>query len=427
MTLNVNLEFKWCDYFLRWNTSEHACFRQNHSEIFFNAYEIWTPDIIVINGPALIQKESKLEYPVSVLCTGVVRWSYKEKLVSFCEINPLNFPFDHQYCSFVLQSSIYDSSQLKLRSLYNFVRLYGYIKTEWEIAHLRIKEIDLYNPNHKRWFSTLQIDIELVRLSRFYILKFILPSCIISSLAVFSFCLPTDSGERITLTVAVSLSLTIYLQLISKYVPKGERSICTLTLYTNAIFLLVVLSCIFNTFTVFIYWHGQYSYRQQNPQHRKNVWSSVHKSLTKLNKQRCLLLKKRQNIQENVSKSTHIDEAIELLHHMKHFRQSLTNIFVRRNPVVMTASLSLSSCDFRRPLFYSEPGIRQSVKRISIVVDRMLFITYLISLPLSILFLYKSAHQAHLTSLAKTNSTNQLLDLRKSSIDPKPLFCGCDN
>ncbi|CAF1281097.1 unnamed protein product [Rotaria sordida] len=423
ITLNVKFEFKWCDELLQWNISEQTCVEQNRSEMFFTAHEIWTPDIIAINGPGPLNRESKFQYPILVVCTGLAEWSYQEKLVSFCEIDVLNFPFDRQYCSILLQSTIYDSSQLKLRSLYNVVHLYNYINTEWEISHTTIKEIDLYNANHERTFSTLKIDMELVRFSRFYVLKIILPFSIISSLAAFSFCLPTDSGEKVALTISILLSLIIYLQLISTYVPKTERGLCTLTLYSNVIFVLVFLSCIFNICTMFIYYHQQYSHRLKIAKRKKSILFTVHKSLIELNKQRCIFLRKRQNIHKNLPENTNIN-AIELLHDIQYFRQSLTNMFTRRNSII-TATTALSSFDFRHPLFYPKSQAERSAKKIAILIDRILFIIYLISIPLSVLILFQSANRSRLASLAKTNSTNQLLNIPKSSITPISLFRGC--
>lgn len=429
ITLNVNFELKWCDEYLKWNTSEQIRVKGNRSEMFFTAEKLWTPDILAVNGPGSLKKDLKLQYPILAICktSCIIRWSYQEKLISFCEIDVLNFPFDRQYCSILLQSTIYDSSQVKLRSLYNVVRLYNYINTEWQISHATIRELDLYNPNHQRNFSTLQIDIELIRFSRFYIIKIIAPFGIISSLTIFSFCLPTDSGEKVALTVSVLLSLVIYLQLISNYVPKTERGLCALTLYSNVVFFLVFLSCIFNTFTVFIYYHEQYSYRNQLPKRKKSILFTVHKSLMELNKQRWAFLRKRRNIQEHLPEQTDID-AIELLHDIRYFRQSLMNMFIRRNSIITTTtSLSLSSFDFRHPFFYPKSEAKQSVKQIAIIVDRILFIIYLILMPLSLLLLFKSVNQSRLASLIKTNRTNQLLDLRKSSVDPIPLFRGCPN
>ena len=421
ITLNVNFELKWCDDLLQWNTSEQTCIKSNRSKIFFSANEIWTPDILAINGPAPEKKELKYLYPILVYCTGNVRWSYQEKLVAFCEVDVQNFPFDRQHCTILLQSTIYDSSQFKLHSLYNVVRLYNYINTEWEISHATIKEIDLYNIYYRQNFSTLKIQLELIRFSRFHILKLIVPFCIISSLAVFSFCLPTDSGEKIALTVSILLSLSIYLQIISENVPKSERGLCTLTLYSNVVFLIVFLSCIFNTFTIFIYYHEKYS-EQKPVRRRKNILTSVHKSLIKLNKQRWTFLKKRQNIQQNLPEETDID-AIELLHDIRFFRQSLTNTFVRRNSIIPLTSLS--SFDYRHPLFYPEKKVKRSVKQLAIIMDQILFIIYLVLMPLSILLLIRTTNQSRLASLARTNTTNQLLDLRKTSVDPIAIFRGC--
>lgn len=406
ITLNVNFELTWCDDILIWNTSEQLCFnRRNRSEIFFNPHEIWTPDIVAINGPGKPEHIVKYRYPVLVICTGNVRWSYQDKLVSFCEIDIQNFPFDRQSCSFLLQSTIYDSSQLKLRSLYNVVRLYNFIHTEWQIIHATIEEINLFNPQHARNFSTIKISIELERFSRFYVLKIIIPFSIISSLALFSFCLPTDSGEKVALTVSVLLSLTIYLQVISNHVPKTERGFCILTLYSNVIFLFVFFSCIFNIFTVFIYYHELYSLRNRMPKRQeKPILFNVHQSLLELNKQRWTFLRKRQNIEENLPEETGIN-AIELLYDIRYVRELLTKVLLRD-----------SSTDFHHYLLYSQ----QSFKQMAILIDRILFFIYLISMPLSIIILFKFNHPSR-TSSAK----NQLLDLRKAAVDPLPLYRQC--
>jgi hypothetical protein len=304
--------------------------------------------------------------------------------------------------------------------------LYNYINTEWQISHATIKEIDLYNPYHQQDFSTLQIDIELIRFSRYYVLKIIVPFFIISFLAVFSFCLPTDTGERIALSVSVLLSLTFYLHLISEEVPKTERGICTLTLYSNGIFFLAFLSCVFNISTVFIYYHEQYTQRNEVPKRKRSILLNVHQSLIELNKKRWAFLRKRKNIREHLPEQTDID-AVELLHDIRYFRQSLMNMFIRRNSVITTSSLTLSSFDFRHPLFYPKSEAKRSVKKIAILIDRILFIIHLISMPLSMLLLYRSTNQSRLASLARTNNTNQLFDLRKATSDPILLFRGCPN
>jgi hypothetical protein len=406
MTLNANFEFTWCDDLLRWNTSEQVCLgRRNRSEFFFFTHEIWTPDIVAINGPGKPEKQAKYQYPVLVICTGSVRWSYQDKLVSFCEMDVRNFPFDRQHCSILLQSSIYDSSQLKLRSLYNVVRLYKFINTEWELIHATIEEIDLYNPYRECNFSTIKIDIELVRLSRYYILKIIIPFSIISSLALFSFCLPTDSGEKVALTISVLLSLAIYLQIISEYVPKTERGFCILTLYSYIIFCFVFLSCIFNIFTIFIYYHEQYSLRNKLPKRReKPALLTISQSLLELNKQRRTFLKRRRNIEEHLPEQTNID-AIEILHDIGYIRQVLTNLLLRQN-----------SPDIRHQILYS----KRSVKQIAVLFDRFLFFIYLFLMPLSIIILFTINNQSRLSSIP-----NQLLDLRKATNDPLPRYRGC--
>ncbi|UJR08833.1 hypothetical protein I4U23_013087 [Adineta vaga] len=405
--LNANFELKWCDDLLHWNSSDQPCVgRRNRTEIFFTPHEIWTPDIVAINGPGkVVEKDPKYYYPVLVVCTGHVKWSYQDKLVSFCEVDVRNFPFDRQYCSIHLQSTIFDTSQLKIRTLYKVIRLYNLIKTEWEITHATIQEVDLYNPHYQRNFSTIKIDFELERFSRLYVLKIILPFSIISSLALFSFCLPTDSGEKVALTVSVLLSLSIYLQTISDYVPKSESGFSILTLYSNIIFSFVFLSCIFNIFTIFIYYHEQYSMKHRKPKgEQKSSLTTMHESLFELNKQRWTFLRKRRNLQEKLPEKTNLD-GLRILYDIRYIRQVLMNFPHRQDPI-----------DIRYNLFHS----KRSLKQIAILIDRILFFIYLISMPLSMIVLFRANQQSRLPS-----STNQILDLRKSATDPMPIYRGC--
>ncbi|CAF1409388.1 unnamed protein product [Rotaria magnacalcarata] len=408
ITLNVNMELRWCDEFLQWNTSEQLCITgRNRSEIFFTGNEIWTPDIVAINGPGKNDRGSKYQYPALVICTGIVRWSYQDKLVSYCKINVKNFPFDRQYCSILLQSTIYDSSELKLRSLYTVIQLYNLINTEWKILHLTIEEIDLYNPHYSRYFSTIKIDIELERHSRFYVLKIMIPFSVISILGLFSFCLPTDSGEKIALTVSVLLSLTIYLQLISDYVPKSERGLSLLTLYSNTIFSFVFLSCVFNICTIFIYYQEQFIIRNKMSKRKKNTFLlNLHKSLSNLNQQRWLSLQECGNVQECLSEGNNVN-AIEILSDIRHIRELLMNLFVREN-----------STDFYQ---YVSSSSKRSVKQLAVLVDQILFFICLILMPLSMVLLFTVNNK----SLASSTATNQLLDFRKTAVDPKPVFRGC--
>ena len=407
ITLNVNFEMSWCDDLLKWNTTDQTCLRgRNRTQIFFTADEIWTPDIVASNGPGKTWKRSKSLYPILAICTGYVKWSYQDKVVSFCKIIVTYFPFDRQYCSIDLQSTIYDSSEFKLRTLYNVVRLYKFITTEWEISHATIEEIDLYNPHYARNFSTIRINIELERRSRFYVIKIICPFSIIAILALFSFCLPTDSGEKIAMCISILLSLTIYIQIISDYVPKTERGICALTLYSNLIFLLVFLSCVFNISTVFIYYHEIYTIRNRIPQrHDQQLLIDVHQSLIELNKQRWTFLRRRLNLQQHLPEQTDID-ATKILYDIRYIRELLANLHQRQQPNHILIQF-LSS--------------HRSFKQLSLLIDRILFFIYLLSIPLCFLILYIYNNPSRLPS-----STNQLRDLRQTeAVDPLPLIRGC--
>lgn len=406
MNLVVNVDLKWCDDMLKWNISEQPCFnRRNRSEIFFRALEVWTPDIITANGPSAMNRRQKLQYPVLVICNGNVRWSYPEKLVSFCEIDVQNFPFDQQSCSIYLQSSIHDAEELKLRSLYSVIRLYNFIETEWEIRFAAIEELTLYNVQRRRNFSTIKISIDVRRSSRIYLMKIILPFSIISSLALFSFCLPTDSGEKIALTVSTLLSITIYLQTMSDTIPKTEKGVCRLTLYANTIFSLVFLSCVFNILAAFMHYREDFSIIEHSSCVNRNVvYTKIHRSLICLNRQRHRCWKSSTELSDESQ-----SESWMMLRDMRTLRRLLMEIQRHQYPTHLPRHLSPR---------------QKSFQHFAIFLDRVLFVIYLVSMILCVVLILFASNG---TSQSRpSGQSNQLLDLRKpSSVDVTPLFHGC--
>ena len=403
----VNFDVKWCDDLLKWNTTEQLCLnRKNRSEILFQGFEIWTPDIVPANGPGVIpNRNSKLQYPVLVICNGIVRWSYPEKLVAFCEIDVKNFPFDRQYCSILLQSVMHDAHEMKLRSLYSAVRLYNFIETEWSIQFATIDELDVYNAHRGRNFSTIKISIEVRRSSIMYLMKIIVPYSIISALALFSFCLPTDSGEKIALTVSTLLSITIYLQTISEAVPKTEMGVCRLTLYANTLFCLVFLSCVSNIFTAFMHYHQEFFLpKHEFHQSSKSIYSKIYQSLIVINKHRCGC-RKTSTIQPSEQADT---ASRNILRDLSSIRQLLVSVRKRQSLI-------------RRPQYLSSR--ERKFQRATIFIDRVLFIVYSTSMLVCVILIL--GRPTETSFLAARNRSNQLIDLRKTPTDAVPLYSGC--
>lgn len=110
MTSTLQLEMTWRDEFLTWNKSIHD------RSLSFDPTRIWTPDIIVSNnlnsfkygthqetdvvpyGNNIFDFNERTKYFVTVQPNGDCYWAFPMKLLSVCEINLDQFPFDIQQC-----------------------------------------------------------------------------------------------------------------------------------------------------------------------------------------------------------------------------------------------------------------------------------------------------------------------------------------
>lgn len=110
MTSTVQIEMKWRDEYLTWNKTTYE------NAISFDPSMIWTPDLTLSNNLNSFKYEShqetyvvpfgnnifdfgeRIKYSVSVSPDGECYWAFPIKLMSVCEFDLDEFPFDKQAC-----------------------------------------------------------------------------------------------------------------------------------------------------------------------------------------------------------------------------------------------------------------------------------------------------------------------------------------
>ena len=78
-------------------------------------------------------------------------------------------------------------------------------------------------------YDSVQITIHLKRVSMLYSYALIMPSVILSLIAIIGFWVPWRSGERLGLMMTGILTLTVFLILICQKMPDSGRSVPFLT------------------------------------------------------------------------------------------------------------------------------------------------------------------------------------------------------
>ncbi|VEL35176.1 unnamed protein product [Protopolystoma xenopodis] len=245
---------KWLDFQLTWDPSEF----DGLNSVALPSSMLWKPDIVLFNNadgkyevswnPNIIihDKGETLYVPPSI---------YK----SSCEIDVNYFPFDQQTCDMEIGSWTYNSEenlclfiQLFVIKQVNFkffnnmthMDLTDYVKSgSWDIvdtsAELRdisrrhehdetTKEeevgefirgrLSIGSPPKKNLFFTVVIR----RKPLFYSVNLIVPCVLIALLSVCVFYLPSEAGEKVTLSISILLALVVFLLLVSKILPANS-------------------------------------------------------------------------------------------------------------------------------------------------------------------------------------------------------------
>ncbi|CAF1018309.1 unnamed protein product [Didymodactylos carnosus] len=248
MTTNVQVTLKWQDEHLWWTPSDY----DGQNRTVFSAREIWTPDIVLFNSADVAYSQQREHYLITVHFNSTVEWVFPDVFRSYCNVVITYFPFDKQNCTLEIQSWSRPSDELLVRhQSQNFrQQQLQYIRTEWQVY-----DINVYNATSKRYLW-LVFHVLMKRNHQFYVNHMIFPFSILSCLTLFVFWLPPDSGEKITLTITILLALTVFLQLITDYTPKASSNLPIIGIYFNVNLILVLVSVILTVVVLNFHYRG---------------------------------------------------------------------------------------------------------------------------------------------------------------------------
>ncbi|CAL1282916.1 unnamed protein product, partial [Larinioides sclopetarius] len=240
MTTNVWVNQEWSDHKLKWDPDEYGGVRQ----LYVPAEQIWLPDIVLYNN-ADGNYEVTIMTKAIIHSDGKVVWNPPAIYKSSCQIDVQYFPFDKQDCfmkfgSWTYDKEIPDNDTVPIgMDLSEF-----YLSVEWDImavpAHRRVRHYSCcIEP-----YPDITFNITLRRKTLFYTVNLIIPCLGISGLSVLVFYLPSDSGEKVSLSVSILLSLTFFFLVLSEIIPSTSLAMPLLGKYLVFTLILVTLSVI---------------------------------------------------------------------------------------------------------------------------------------------------------------------------------------
>lgn len=227
------------------------------------------------------------DFPITLMTKATVHfdgriiWEPPVIYKSYCPINVEYFPFDMQECFIKISSWTYDGAELDLQHvcdsqaiyigdnqkfILNGIDIKDYIpNVEWDIINVTAKRKEKFYPCCPEPYPDITFNVTLRRRTLFYSLNLIMPCVSISCLTVLVFYLPSDSGEKITLSISILLALTVFFLLLSDINPPTSFVIPLIGKYLLFTMIVVTMSIFLTVYTIGI------NFRRPST-HRMSPW-----------------------------------------------------------------------------------------------------------------------------------------------------------
>lgn len=119
-----------------------------------------------------------------------------------------------------------------------------YISVEWDIIKVPAMRSEAFYICCEEPYPDIVFNITLRRKTLFYTVNLIIPCVGISFLSVLVFYLPSDSGEKVSLSISILLSLTVFFLLLAEIIPPTSLTVPLLGKYLLFTMVLVTLSVV---------------------------------------------------------------------------------------------------------------------------------------------------------------------------------------
>ncbi|UYV76004.1 nAChRa8 [Cordylochernes scorpioides] len=247
LKLTQLIDITWHDYKLTWDPNKYGGVEMIHVP----AEHIWLPDIVLFNNYDG-NYEVTLMTKAIVYFTGDIVWNPPALYRSTCEIDVEYFPFDEQSCLMKFGSWTYDGYEVDLRhkkqkdddsNVAIGIDMSEFYKSvEWDILLVPAKYNREYYECCSEPYPDITFNITMRRKTLFYTVNLIIPCVGISFLTVLVFYLPSDSGEKVSLSISILVSLTVFFLLLAEIIPPTSLAVPLLGKYLLFTMILVTLS-----------------------------------------------------------------------------------------------------------------------------------------------------------------------------------------
>ncbi|XP_073445371.1 5-hydroxytryptamine receptor 3A-like isoform X2 [Dendrobates tinctorius] len=249
LTTFLSIRMLWFNDFAKWDPEECGAIK----EITVPIEKMWVPDIFIQQ----FVDEDRYEHLsyLTVDHTGLVRYLKPMRVVSSCNLNIFQFPFDIQNCSLTFGSSLNTAQHIIL----GLLKTNGSVEQissegegpqgEWELV-----QIEPSDPGNMQ--NMVAFNIIIKRRPVLYVVNLLLPSAFLMLIDIFSFNLPPHGMDRATFKMTLLLGYMVFILIINDLLPATSSGTPLIGIYVSLCLALLVIGLLETVFIMNILYKG---------------------------------------------------------------------------------------------------------------------------------------------------------------------------
>lgn len=216
------LTIQWRDDFLSWTPASYG------GVTFIDVPQglVWKPDLQVQNSLSSFTELGGSFMNVRVSSNGDISWKPYVVFDTKCLMNIKFFPFDKQVCSINIVAWNSDNSTVMLtKGPVPFEVDDDLTGGHWTISDPKAETLI------DDGMSFIIYMLTFTRKPKIYIFNIIIPMAFLVVLDIFTFIIPNDSGEKLSFSVAVLLSIFILMTVVTSLLPISSAATSYLEIF----------------------------------------------------------------------------------------------------------------------------------------------------------------------------------------------------
>ncbi|KAL4222788.1 hypothetical protein ACF0H5_018828 [Mactra antiquata] len=249
LSLMAIMLMSWKDDQLVWNPRKYNGIQATR----LRSEQVWTPPLVLINSVTKIEQigHDHSWLLVFALSNGLVYFSPGLILSTKCEVDVTYYPWDEHNCKLLFLVWGYYPQEVAINPIENEIgRTYYTENGAWELKGSEIWVFEV----------SMQIVLRLKRRPEYVLVNAVCPIVFLSFVSTIVFLIPAASGERVSFSLTILLSIVVFFTIIGDSLPKTSKSLSIFSLYLLFIMVTSIFATLANVFSLYIYYKDE-----QNP------------------------------------------------------------------------------------------------------------------------------------------------------------------